>query len=69
LSLVAETTNDIDLTTEETALFTIQFKGKCQKCGKGQKATDYKARRDQQQMLETQMICSYRKKPWYYKAN
>jgi hypothetical protein len=33
LSLVAETTNDIDL-TEEKALFTTQFKSKCRNRGK-----------------------------------
>jgi hypothetical protein len=69
LSLVAETSNDIDL-TEEKALFTIQFKDKCQNCGKmGHKATDCEDGRDQQQKIETQVICNYCKKPGYYKAD
>jgi hypothetical protein len=69
LSLVAETTNDIDL-TEEKALFTNQFKVKCQICEKmGDKATDCKARRAQQTRVETQAICNYCKKPGNYKAD
>jgi hypothetical protein len=54
--MVAESTNDIDL-TEKKALFKTQFKEKCPNCGKmGYKATDCKARREQQPRVETQVI-------------
>jgi hypothetical protein len=47
LSLVSETTNDIDLTKEKT-LFTTQFKGKCRNYrNKRHKAIDCKDRREQ----------------------
>jgi hypothetical protein len=60
--LVAGITNEIDW-TEEKALFTTQFKDKYQNCGKmGHKATDCKARCEQQQRFKTQIKCNYCKK-------
>jgi RNase P subunit RPR2 len=68
LSLVAEETNEIEL-MEDKALFTTQFKGDCRNCGKmGHKAIDCEARCDQQQRVETQVICNNCKKPGNYKA-
>jgi hypothetical protein len=67
--LVAETTNEIDL-TEEKALFTTQFKGKCRNYGKmGHKATDCKTRREKQPWVDTQVICNYCNNPGHYKAH
>jgi hypothetical protein len=67
-SFVSGTTNNIDL-MEEKALFTTQFKGKCQNCKKiDHKVTVCKAKREQQPKVETEVICNYCKMPGHYKA-
>jgi hypothetical protein len=59
--LVAETTNDIDL-TEEKALFMTSCKDKCQNCGRmDHKATNFKDRHEQQPRADTQVICNLNK--------
>jgi hypothetical protein len=46
-----------------------QFKGKFRTSGNmGHKATDCKARRDQQQRIETKVICNFCKNPGNHKA-